>query len=81
MTLRLRYWYEDYNNARVLDFKDVPNYTSNAVSILETARMPWHDVSFLKCIVIYVLMAPIGPHDDCWTSCSRYYPTFYGEVE
>lgn len=35
----------DYNNARVLDFQDVPNYVSNAVSILETARMPWHDVS------------------------------------
>jgi phospholipase D1/2 len=35
---------QDYNNARVLDFQDVPNYASNAVSILETARMPWHDV-------------------------------------
>jgi len=35
---------QDYNNARVLDFQDVPNYASNAVSIQETARMPWHDV-------------------------------------
>ena len=35
---------QDYNNARVLDFQDVPNYVSNAVSILDTARMPWHDV-------------------------------------
>jgi phospholipase D1/2 len=36
----------DYNNARVLDFQDVSNYVSNAVSIMDTARMPWHDVSF-----------------------------------
>jgi phospholipase D1/2 len=35
---------QDYNNARVMDFQDVPNYVSNAVSIQETARMPWHDV-------------------------------------
>jgi phospholipase D1/2 len=35
----------DYNNARVLDFQDVSNYVSNAVSIMDTARMPWHDVS------------------------------------
>lgn len=37
---------QDYNNARVLDFQDVPNYVSNEVSVLETARMPWHDVSY-----------------------------------
>lgn len=36
---------QDYNNARILDFQHVDNYASNAVSILETARMPWHDVS------------------------------------
>lgn len=36
---------QDYNNARVLDFKDVQNYVSNGLSIIETARMPWHDVS------------------------------------
>ncbi|KAG6872615.1 hypothetical protein C0995_008273 [Termitomyces sp. Mi166 len=35
---------QDYNNARVLDFKEVYNYASNTLSILETARMPWHDV-------------------------------------
>jgi phospholipase D1/2 len=38
--------FSDYNNARVLDFKDVPNYVSNFVSIRETGRMPWHDVSY-----------------------------------
>ena len=51
------------------------------MSILETARMPWHDVRFLKDSVIYVLKAPIGSHDDCWTGRSRYRPAFYGEVE
>ncbi|EIW74184.1 phospholipase D [Coniophora puteana RWD-64-598 SS2] len=40
---------QDYNNARVLDFQDVGNYVSNAVSILETARMPWHDLHMTLC--------------------------------
>ncbi|KAG8850840.1 hypothetical protein FRB96_009577 [Tulasnella sp. 330] len=35
---------QDYNNGRVLDFQQVDNYVSNQVSILETSRMPWHDV-------------------------------------
>lgn len=35
---------QDYNNARILDFQQVDNYVNNAVSILETPRMPWHDV-------------------------------------
>lgn len=40
---------QDYNNARVLDFEDVGNYVSNAISILETPRMPWHDVHMTIC--------------------------------
>ncbi|KAF8962898.1 phospholipase D/nuclease [Flammula alnicola] len=35
---------QDYNNARIMDFKDVYNYVSNTLSILDNARMPWHDV-------------------------------------
>ncbi|KAF6747521.1 phospholipase D [Ephemerocybe angulata] len=35
---------QDYNNARIMDFKDVYNYASNTLSILDSARMPWHDV-------------------------------------
>ncbi|KAI0773032.1 phospholipase D/nuclease [Trametes elegans] len=35
---------QDYNNARIMDFKDVPNYVSNGLSAIESARMPWHDV-------------------------------------
>lgn len=35
---------QDYNNARIMDFSDVYNYASNQLSILESARMPWHDV-------------------------------------
>ncbi|KZT40944.1 phospholipase D/nuclease [Sistotremastrum suecicum HHB10207 ss-3] len=35
---------QDYNNARLLDFQHVDNYVSNAISILESPRMPWHDV-------------------------------------
>ncbi|KAG2131140.1 hypothetical protein BD769DRAFT_1452087 [Suillus cothurnatus] len=40
---------QDYNNARVLDFQHVDNYVSNAVSIMETPRMPWHDVHMTIC--------------------------------
>lgn len=40
---------QDYNNARVLDFQNVDNYVSNAVSIMETPRMPWHDVHMTMC--------------------------------
>ncbi|TFK95611.1 phospholipase D/nuclease [Pterulicium gracile] len=35
---------QDYNNARVMDFQNVFNYASNAISVLESPRMPWHDV-------------------------------------
>ncbi|KAI9461871.1 hypothetical protein F5148DRAFT_1214478 [Russula earlei] len=35
---------QDYNNARVTDFRDVNNYVSETISVLETPRMPWHDV-------------------------------------
>ncbi|KAF9652544.1 phospholipase D [Thelephora ganbajun] len=34
---------QDYNNARVMDFKHVKDYVAGTVSILETPRMPWHD--------------------------------------
>ncbi|KAJ7071352.1 hypothetical protein C8F01DRAFT_429874 [Mycena amicta] len=35
---------QDYNNARIMDFQNVYNFASNALSSLESARMPWHDV-------------------------------------
>ncbi|KAI0738349.1 phospholipase D/nuclease [Daedaleopsis nitida] len=35
---------QDYNNARIMDFQDVPNFVSNGLSSVESARMPWHDV-------------------------------------
>ncbi|KAJ8091600.1 hypothetical protein PM082_020830 [Marasmius tenuissimus] len=35
---------QDYNNARIMDFQNVGNYASNALSIQDHARMPWHDV-------------------------------------
>ncbi|EIW52191.1 phospholipase D/nuclease [Trametes versicolor FP-101664 SS1] len=35
---------QDYNNARIMDFANVPNYVSNGLSAIESARMPWHDV-------------------------------------
>ncbi|KIP04639.1 hypothetical protein PHLGIDRAFT_75578, partial [Phlebiopsis gigantea 11061_1 CR5-6] len=41
---------QDYNNARVLDFKqDVSNYTNSTLSLLDTPRMPWHDVHMTLC--------------------------------
>ncbi|KAI0064970.1 phospholipase D/nuclease [Artomyces pyxidatus] len=35
---------QDYNNARISDFQDVYNYISGTISVLESPRMPWHDV-------------------------------------
>ncbi|TFK51187.1 phospholipase D/nuclease [Heliocybe sulcata] len=35
---------QDYNNARILDFQKVEQFASSTVSILESGRMPWHDV-------------------------------------
>lgn len=48
---------QDYNNARIKDFKDVYNYASGTVSILESARMPWHDVhmTFIGPVVLDVV--------------------------
>ena len=36
---------QDYSNPRVMDSKDAEEYLGGTVSILETPRMPWHDVS------------------------------------
>ncbi|KAI9633008.1 uncharacterized protein MKK02DRAFT_40389 [Dioszegia hungarica] len=36
---------QDYNNSRVMDFQTVEKYTSNALAIQTTSRMPWHDTS------------------------------------
>lgn len=46
---------QDYNNARVADFKGVKDYVAGTVSILETPRMPWHDVSLIQIIRMHVL--------------------------
>lgn len=42
---------QDYNNARIMDFQDVYNYASNGLSILESARMPWHEVGFFLDLI------------------------------
>jgi phospholipase D1/2 len=48
---------QDYNNARVMDFKDVKDYTGGTVSILETPRMPWHDVSLITVVLcVHILI-------------------------
>lgn len=43
---------QDYNNARVMDFKDVGDYASNALPIQDVARMPWHDVSTFTSVYL-----------------------------
>ena len=48
---------QDYNNACIMDFKEVKNYVSNALSILESARMPWHDV----CLSVYFAWLTLKP--------------------
>lgn len=73
---------QDYNDARYLDFQDVQNYVSNAVSILETPRMPWHDVSrFLGYQGSLVGDLAIGPYDGMRFCGARYLPAFRGALE
>lgn len=53
---------QDYNNARIMDFKDVNQFASNTLSVLESARMPWHDVCFLfwaYILTLYVICRTI----------------------
>lgn len=38
---------QDYNNARVQDFQNVEEWTSNQESRLEVPRMPWHDTHMM----------------------------------
>jgi phospholipase D1/2 len=35
---------QDYNNARITDFQKVSDYVGETISVLESPRMPWHDV-------------------------------------
>lgn len=51
---------QDYNNARIMDFQNVGDFASNALDILDFARMPWHDVSLLSPILSSPLLNP--PH-------------------
>jgi hypothetical protein len=57
---------QDYNNARIMDFHDVYNYASNQLSILESARMPWHDVIILRfhaSSYSFIWFDSLGPYD------------------
>jgi phospholipase D1/2 len=38
---------QDYNNARITDFRDVSSYVSETISVAESPRMPWQDVRLL----------------------------------
>ncbi|TCD64375.1 hypothetical protein EIP91_004206 [Steccherinum ochraceum] len=40
---------QDYNNARVMDFKEVTDYLNTGISVSDTPRMPWHDVHMTLC--------------------------------
>lgn len=75
--IRLTEIISDYNNARVLDFQDVPNYVSNAVSIQETARMPWHDVKFSNVAHIVFSYMTTGAYDTRWARGFGYCSTLH----
>ena len=36
---------QDFNNARILDFADIPNWQNNKLDRKESSRMGWSDVS------------------------------------
>lgn len=73
---------QDFNNARFLDFQDVQNYISNAVSILEMPRMPWHDVGgFLEHNGSLTGHHASGSYDDMRLRGARYLPAFRRALE
>lgn len=72
---------QDFNNARILDFKDVYDYVSNTLSIEETARMPWHDVSFNSFRLPSLIETFLGPYDSIRRCCTRYFSTLYWALE
>jgi phospholipase D1/2 len=67
---------QDYNNARIKDFKDVYNYASGTVSILESARMPWHDVhmTFVGPVVLDVVQHFVERWNEVKKRKVRKYP-------
>lgn len=78
---------QDYNNARIMDFQDVYDYASNQLSILESARMPWHDVGLLNHVPTQLPILCVaheyheGSYDLHRTRCPRRLSAFCGTVE
>lgn len=58
---------QDYNNARITDFQNVSSYVSETISVLESPRMPWHDVRLLVfSFPQRRLTHSSGAHDHRW---------------
>lgn len=71
---------QDYNNPRVMDFQGVDSCAHSQLSILETARMPWHDVCFLYLYSSGKLLMKelcAGSYDPFWSSCPGCLPTLH----
>ncbi|KIM60982.1 hypothetical protein SCLCIDRAFT_9519 [Scleroderma citrinum Foug A] len=66
---------QDYNNARVLDFQDVSNYIDNVVSILETPRMPWHEVHMTICGTVVSISVSTDESFE-WANSKAYAPPY-----
>ena len=73
---------QDFNNARIMDFKEVYDYVSNTLSVEDSARMPWHDVNFSGPCFIWVGVDDgwywfLGPYDFIRQCRVRYLSTLY----
>jgi phospholipase D1/2 len=61
---------QDFNNDRITDYHNVSDYVNENISVLESPRMPWQDVRFLRSesgpgsLVIL-----LGTHDNQWPRC------------
>ena len=73
---------QDYNNARIMDFKEVKNYVSNTLSILESARMPWHDV-YLSVYICTINFETdnVGSYDYDWTGSAGHSTALHRALE
>ena len=75
---------QDYNNARIMDFQQVDHFVSNQISILESARMPWHDVSIyleMTSQLWFYLLCAKGTHDTYWRRCLGHCATLCRAME
>jgi hypothetical protein len=66
-----------------MDFHDVADFANTEALILDSARMPWHDVSktLLRSGQVLCGDVSLGAYDAHWTRCSGHCSALYRALE